>query len=90
MARITVRLTPRAGRDAVDGWATPSADQALLRVRVAAAPVDGAANEALIRLLAKSLRVPPSAIHIAAGAAARTKIMDIDGLSDQEVHAAIG
>ena len=87
MARITVRLTPRAGRDAVDGWAT---HQALLRVRVAAAPVDGAANEALIRVLARSLRVPPSAVHIVAGAAARIKVVDIDGLSDKEVRAAIG
>jgi uncharacterized protein (TIGR00251 family) len=89
MARISVRLTPRAGRDAIDGWhAMPGASD-VLRVRVAAAPTDGAANDALVRLLAKALAVPAAAVRIASGARSRTKIIDIDGVSDADLHARI-
>jgi len=49
-------------------------------VRVAAAPVDGAANAALLRLLAAALDVAPSRLRIAAGAAARRKIVEAEGL----------
>ena len=52
----------------------------MLRVRVAAAPVDGAANESLMRLLAKTLGVAPSSVTIVAGAAGRTKTIDVDGM----------
>jgi uncharacterized protein YggU (UPF0235/DUF167 family) len=80
--RITVRLTPRGGRDDIERW-----DGDVLRVRVSAAPVDDKANAALLRLLAKTLRVPPSTLSIASGAASRTKIIEIEGLSLDEVHA---
>lgn len=72
--RVAVRLVPRAGRDAVVGAAADGA----LRVRVAAPPVDGAANEALCRLLARELRLPRSAVLIVEGAASRRKIVDVD------------
>ena len=75
MARITVRLTPRAGRDAIEGWR-----DGMLRVRVAAAPVDGAANAALIRLLAKALSIAPSRVTIVSGASGRTKVVEVEGL----------
>jgi uncharacterized protein YggU (UPF0235/DUF167 family) len=48
-------------------------------VRVAAPPVDGAANAALVRVLADALHVPPSAIRIVAGAAGRRKVVDVTG-----------
>jgi uncharacterized protein (TIGR00251 family) len=84
MARISVRLTPRGGRDVVEGW-----DGDVLRVRVTAAPSEGEANEALIRLLAKELHVPPSRVSLVAGGRSRTKIVDIDGMTDEAVRAAL-
>ena len=51
-ARLTVRLTPRGGRDAVDGWTRDADGAPCLKVRVSSPPVEGAANEALERLVA--------------------------------------
>jgi uncharacterized protein (TIGR00251 family) len=72
MTRITVRLTPKAGRDAIDGW-----DGDVLRARVAAPPADGKANDALLRLLAKRLGVAPSKLTLVSGAQSRTKHIDL-------------
>src|SRR4051812_25802221 len=80
-ARITVRLTPRGGRDAIDGW-----DGELLRARVSAAPTDGKANEALIRLLAKALGVPPTSLGIVAGRHSRTKTLEAATLTDADLR----
>lgn len=85
MSRITVRLTPRGGRDAIDGW-----DGDVLRVRVAAAPVDGKANDALLRLLAKALGVAPSRVALVSGTQARLKTVDVDGMTADDVRAALG
>ena len=79
MLRLRVRLTPRGGRDRIDGWAADADGAAVLKVRVAAPPVDGAANAALVALLAKALGVPKSAVTIAAGQGARLKTVEIDG-----------
>ncbi|MFA7296786.1 MAG: DUF167 domain-containing protein [Dehalococcoidia bacterium] len=84
-ARVSVRLTPRAGRDEVLGF-----DGDVLRVRVAAPPVDGRANEALTRLLAARLDVPRSAIEVVGGHTARTKVVAIEGLDAAEVRARLG
>jgi uncharacterized protein (TIGR00251 family) len=84
VARIAVRVTPRAGRDAIDGYADDR-----LRVRVAAAPADGAANEAVVRLLARTLGVAPARIRLLTGAASRAKIFEVDGMDDASVLAAI-
>ncbi len=81
-ARIRVRLTPRAARDEIAGW-----QDGLLRVRVTAPPVKGAANAALERLLAKALGVPKSAVGVVSGAKAREKIVGIGGLSQDEAVA---
>lgn len=56
-----------------------------MRVRVRAAPVDGAANEALCRLLARELGVARSAVVLERGASARVKLVRIDGLAAQAV-----
>ncbi|HYM82883.1 MAG TPA: DUF167 family protein [Candidatus Dormibacteraeota bacterium] len=73
-ARLAVRLTPRGGRDAIEGIR----DHALL-VRVAAPPADGAANEALLRLLAAELDSPRTALRIASGAGSRRKVVAVSG-----------
>ena len=59
-------------------------------MRVAAPPVDGAANEALITLLAKTLGRPRTAVTLAAGAGARLKILDIEGLDAAALAAVLG
>jgi uncharacterized protein (TIGR00251 family) len=84
-ARVSVRLTPRAGRDEVLGF-----EGDVLRVRVVAPPVDGRANEALTRLLAARLGVPHRAIEVVGGHTARTKVIAIDGLDAAEVRARLG
>ena len=77
--RLRVRLTPKGGRDAIEGWWTDSAGQEALKARVAAPPEDGKANIALIELLARALAVKKSAVRIAAGASSRLKTIEIDG-----------
>jgi uncharacterized protein YggU (UPF0235/DUF167 family) len=79
---VTVRLTPRARITSIEGivaGAGPRGTEPMLAVRVAASPVDGAANEALIRLLAKSWRLPPSSFVIAAGETGRVKRVLVRG-----------
>lgn len=82
MGRLRIRLTPRGGRDAVDGWI----DNDVLRVRVAAPPVDGAANDALLRLIAKRAGVAASRVTLVSGAQARFKLVEIDGVTDEELR----
>ena len=70
---ITVRLMPRAGADRIMGFETDARGQRVLKVAVTAPPVDGAANQALIALLAKRLKIPKSSVSLVAGASARIK-----------------
>ena len=72
---LRVRVVPRASRDAVEGVR----DGALL-VRLTAPPVDGKANEALVRLLARALGIQRRAVVVVAGARARDKRLRIDGV----------
>jgi uncharacterized protein (TIGR00251 family) len=81
-ARIVVRLTPRGGVDRVDGVV-----DGVLRVRVSAPPVDGAANRALVHLLATELGVPRRDVRVVAGASARIKQVAIDGVAADVVAA---
>ena len=76
---ITVRLTPRAGRDAIDGVALLADGQQVAQARVRAVPEDGAANKALIALIAKTFHRPKSAIDLVGGATARIKHLRIAG-----------
>jgi uncharacterized protein len=77
--RFAVRLTPKGGRDVVEGWVTGADGARLLKARVSAVPEDGKANAALIALLAKSFGVSNSAVRIASGAQSRIKIVQIEG-----------
>ena len=76
---LAVRLTPKGGRDAIGGIETLADGRAVLKVRVAAPPSEGEANAALIRLIAKALRVPARDIALAAGATGRVKRLAIAG-----------
>jgi len=76
---IAVRLTPKGGRDAIDGVAQLADGQAVLKVRVRSAPTEGEANAALVKLIARSLGIAPRAVELAAGAAARLKRLRITG-----------
>jgi hypothetical protein len=77
--RLTVRLTPRGGRDAIDGIETLADGRPVLKVRVRAAPSEGEANAALTALLARELALPRSAVTLAAGATARLKTVALTG-----------
>lgn len=90
MARLAVRLTPKGGREAVDGWATDPEGRPYLKVRVAAPPVDGEANAALISFLSKTLKRRRGAVRIASGETARLKIIEIEDLTDEELFAVLG
>jgi uncharacterized protein YggU (UPF0235/DUF167 family) len=75
-------LTPRAPIDHVDGVV-----DGVLRARVAAPPVEGAANQALIRLIAQELGVARSSVRLIAGAAGRQKLLVVEGVSAADVLA---
>lgn len=76
---VSVRLTPKAGRDEIAGVEQRADGNTVLKVRVRAAAVDGAANEALIRLIADILGVARSKIALIAGQTARIKRLKITG-----------
>jgi uncharacterized protein (TIGR00251 family) len=80
-ATLRVTVKPRASRDAIAG----PKDGALV-VRLAAAPVDGAANASLQKLLARTLRVPPSSIEILRGATGRDKLLRFASVSAAELR----
>ena len=76
---LTVRLTPKGGRDAIDGIEQMADGRPVLKARVRAAASDGEANAALIRLVAKSLAIAPRHVSLVAGATARLKRLKIAG-----------
>ena len=76
---VTVRLTPKGGRDAIDGIETRADGAAVVKARVRAAPSEGEANAALGRLLAKAVGVPASRVAIVGGATSRIKRVKIVG-----------
>ncbi len=80
---LFVRLTPKSARDSVEAIATDDSGKCHLKLRVRAVPEDGAANAALIALLAKTFGRPKSAVTLVRGAAQRVKQMRIAGAPDQ-------
>jgi len=81
---LNVRLIPRSRKTEISGVR----DNALL-VRVTAPPVAGAANDALIELMAATCRVPRRAIRLVGGESSRHKRLAIDGVTPDQIHAAI-
>jgi uncharacterized protein (TIGR00251 family) len=76
---VTVRLTPKGGRDAIDGIEQLADGRMVLKARVRAAPSEGEANTALVGLLARAIRIAPGRIGLVSGAAARIKRIKIEG-----------
>jgi len=76
VVRFAVRVHPRSSRAGVDG-----VHGGALRVRVHAAPVDGAANEAVVEVIAEALDVSKRAVTIVSGATARSKVVEVSGLT---------
>ena len=83
--RFSVRVQPRATRSVVEG-----VHAGALKVRLTAPPVEGAANDALIELLAERLNVPKRAVTIVSGATARTKLVQVHGVDAARVQALAG
>lgn len=76
---LHVRLTPKGGRDSVDGIERLADGRSVLKARVRAAASEGEANDALVRLLAKTLGVPPRDVTLRSGATSRIKRLAIAG-----------
>jgi uncharacterized protein (TIGR00251 family) len=81
--RVSVRLTPKASRERIEGLAAEADGGVALKVSVTAVPEDGKANAALIKLLAKAWRVPKSSLDIVQGATDRRKVILITGDAEQ-------
>lgn len=79
--RLPIRLTAGAGVDRIDGVL-----DGRLRARVAARPVDGAANEALLRLIAAELGLSRSRVALRTGATSRTKVVDVEGVAPDAIR----
>ncbi|MBA3050917.1 DUF167 domain-containing protein [Brevundimonas sp.] len=88
-AHLAIRLTPGASADRIDGWGVDAEGRPVLKVRVRARPIEGEANEALVKLMARTLGVPKSAVAIQRGGQSRTKILVIAGLSEDEAKACL-
>jgi len=86
MGRLFVKLTPGAAQDRLDGWDSDPEGRSVLKVRVRARPIEGKANEALVRLVADALGVPRSAVSLVQGDRSRIKRLEVDGLGDDEVR----
>jgi uncharacterized protein len=83
--RIDIRVIPRASRTGIDG-----VRDGRLVVRVTAPPVDRAANDAVVRVLADRLGVPQRAVSLVSGASGRNKTVEISGLRADQVRKKLG
>jgi uncharacterized protein len=82
VVRVSVHVQPRAARSEIVGLHGTA-----LKVRLQAPPVDGAANEALVALLAERLGVARRAVRVVAGASSRAKTVEVDGTTENAVRA---
>lgn len=79
--RVSVQVQPRAGRTELAGILGEA-----VKIRLTAPPVDGAANDALLRFLSESLGVPRAAVAIVRGHSARRKTVEVSGIGVQEAR----
>jgi uncharacterized protein (TIGR00251 family) len=84
---LAVRVTPRSGKNVLQWEEKDERGGAVLKARLTAPPVDGAANEALIALLAEQLHISKGAIRIVHGTSSRQKMVEITGLTVNELRA---
>jgi uncharacterized protein len=83
-ATVKIRLTPRGSKNEVLGWEGDT-----LRLKVAAPPVEGAANKACIELIAEKLGVKRGQVSIVSGDKSRNKVIRISGMTDGDVRNAL-
>jgi uncharacterized protein (TIGR00251 family) len=81
VVRLSVRVQPRASRNEIAGRYGDG-----IKIRLTAPPVDGAANEALVKFLARALDIPATSVTIVAGASARTKVVELVGVTEDRVR----
>jgi len=86
---IAVRVTPRSSKPGIGGWREGADGRRELEIRVAAAPTDGEANAAVVKLLAKELGVPKSSIEIVSGETSRHKRIALP-IDETEMRARLG
>lgn len=82
LCRFRLKLTPKGGADRIEGWAKGADSLWYLKVRVAAAPEKGRANDSLLALLARELHIPRSSLTIASGTTGRLKTIVASGDAD--------
>ncbi len=82
--KLEVHAKPRAKKSRIVGWRGSA-----LEVAIAAPPVDGAANEELVRFLAEVLGIAKRQVVVARGESSRTKLVDVEGLAEADVRARI-
>jgi uncharacterized protein (TIGR00251 family) len=83
-ATLSVRVVPRSSKEGVAGF-----EGGVLRIRLNAPPVEGKANEALVRFLSKALGVSKGSISLVAGEKGRNKIVRVDGITREALLAAL-
>lgn len=76
---VDLRLTPKSAADRIEGMVTDAEGRAFLKARVRAVPEDGKANAALLKLLARTIGVPKSAVTLVAGHTSRVKTLRLTG-----------
>ena len=86
IADLPLKLQPGASVDRIDGWETDVEGRPVLKVRVRARPVDGEANEAVTRFLAKALGVSRSSVTVKRGGQSRLKMIAVEGLDDHALR----
>ena len=86
ITHLFIKLTPGAAADRIDGWDVDADGRPVLKVRVRARPVEGEANAALLKLLAKTLGVARSAVTHERGGQSRIKRVAIAGLSEDDLR----
>ena len=85
MGKLSIRVTPRSAKPGVGDWKIDPNGRPFLEVRVAAPPADGAANEEVVKLIAKALDVPKGAVQIVGGQTSRLKRIEVP-LDDREIR----
>jgi uncharacterized protein len=83
-ARIAIHVQPRASRTEVAGL-----HDGCIKIRLAAPPVDGAANAALVAFVAERLKIARQCVRLVSGHGSRRKVLEIEGLSLAEIHGAL-
>jgi uncharacterized protein (TIGR00251 family) len=83
---LSIRVTPRSSKPGIGEWKVDPGGRPFLEIRVSAAPADGAANDELVKLLAKALGVPKGSVRIVSGPTSRLKRLEMP-LDETEVRA---